>query len=227
MNKTSIQKQYNSFHDIYTENFTQDEVSNTLFHQLCDFDMKGKKILDIGCGDGVDLALFGRKGAQVFGIDPSTEFIKKAQLNNPSGVFKEGTGESLPCEDAMFDIVTSKWAIQTSTNVPAIIKEMARVLKKDGTLIYLTKHPIIQFIQKIRDNGHGVDYYEQTIVTSNIYNGTIALKEPSHTLGEYLNSDFFNSFEILDYREATDFPASEQINGDIYPTFFIVKAKRK
>ncbi len=225
--KNNIKKQYNSFHKVYTENFSQDEVSNNLFHKTIDFNLSGKKVLDIGCGDGIDLALLGNRGAQVFGIDPSIEFIKKAQVNNPSGVFKEGVGEAIPCEDRMFDVVISKWAMQTSTNVPKILSEMARVTKKNGMLVILSKHPVIQFLQKIRDNGHGANYYEQKIVTSNIYSGKIALKEPSHTIGEYLNSEFFKDFEIIDYQEGTDFPASEQLNGDVYPTFFIVKARRK
>jgi hypothetical protein len=82
-------------------------------------------------------------------------------------------------------------------------------------------------LEKVRDYGHGADYYKQQIVTSNIYNGKIVLKEPSHTIGEYFNADFFKNFEVLEYKEGTDFPASEQLNGDIYPTFFIVKARRK
>lgn len=227
MKKEYIKEQYNSFHDIYTKNFTDDEVSNTLFHKTIDFDLNKKKVLDVGCGDGVDLAILSKQGVQVFGIDPSKEFIKKAQENNPTGFFKEGVGENIPFEDEMFDVVISKWAMQTSTDVPAVLKEMARVTKKGSMLVFLSKHPMIQFLQKIRDNGHGVNYYEQKIVTSNIYSGKIALKEPSHTIGEYLNHDFFRNFEIIDYQEGTDFPASEQLNGDIYPTFFIIKARRK
>ncbi len=227
MKNNDVKEQYNDFHTTYTENFSQDGMSNDLFHKTIDFKLKGKKILDVGCGDGVDLAILGKQGAQVFGVDPSKEFIRKAQENNPTGIFKEGVGEDIPCEDNMFDVVVSKWAMQTSADVPTVLKEMARVLKKDGMLIFLSKHPMIQFLQKIRDNGHGVSYYEQKIVTSNIYNGKIALKEPTHTIGEYFNSEFFKNFEILDYREGTEFPASEQLNGDIYPTFFIVKAKRK
>ena len=227
MKNDHVKKQYNGFHDTYTENFSQDEASNTLFHNQIDFDLSGKKLLDVGCGDGVDLAILGKRGAQVFGIDPSEEFIKKAQANNPTGIFKIGVGEDIPCEDGMFDIVVSKWAMQTSTDVPAVLQEMARVTKKGGMLVFLSKHPIIQFLQKIRDNGHGVNYYEQKIVTSNIYSGRIALKEPTHTIGEYFNADFFKNFEMIDYKEGTDFPASEQIDGDTYPTFFIVKAKRK
>lgn len=225
--KKDIKKQYNNFHDIYTENFTDDEISNRIFHKMIDFNLQDKKLLDVGCGDGVDLALLGSQGAKVFGIDPSIEFLKKAQENNPTGVFKEGVAENIPAEDASFDVVVSKWALQTSLDVPRALSESARVLKKKGILIFLSKHPIIQFLQKIRDYGHGADYYEQKIVTSNIYSGKITLKEPSHTIGEYLNADFFKNFEIIDYQEGTDFPASEQINGDIYPTFFIIKARRK
>jgi ubiquinone/menaquinone biosynthesis C-methylase UbiE len=228
MKNKDIEVQYDSFHETYSDNLSeQNELSNTLFHKAVDLDLKGKKILDIGCGDGTDLALLGARGGQVFGVDPSAEFLKTAQDNNPSGIFKKGLGESIPCDDAMFDIVVSKWAIQTSTNVPEILKEMARVTKKGGTVVFLSKHPWIQWLEKVRDYGHGADYYQQMLVTSNIYNGKIVLKEPSHTISEYFNSEFFKNFEMIDYQEGTDFPASEQINGDIYPTFFIVKAKRK
>ena len=226
--KTNIKKQYNNFHTSYSENLIeQNEVSNTLFHSMIDFDLKDKRLLDVGCGDGVDLALLAERGVKVFGIDPSTEFLKKAQENNPTGIFKEGVGEALPAEDASFDIVVSKWAMQTSHDVPHVLAEIARVLKPEGTLLFLSKHPWIQWLEKVRDYGHGADYYAQQIVTSNIYNGKIVLKEPSHTIGEYLNPEFFKNFEVLDYQEGTDFPASEQLNGDIYPTFFIIKARRK
>jgi ubiquinone/menaquinone biosynthesis C-methylase UbiE len=226
MNK-DIREQYNNFHELYTESFADDEVSNSLFHKTIDFNLENKKILDVGCGDGKDLVILSKKTEKVFGIDPSIEFLKKAQINNPSGIFKEAVGEEIPFQNESFDVVVSKWAIQTSPNVPKVLSEMARVLKKGGTLVFLTKHPILQFLQKIRDYGHGVDYYKQQITTSRIYNGSITLKEPSHTIAEYFNADFFKNFEVLDYKEGTDFPASTQINGDIYPTFLIVKAKKK
>ncbi|MCC7436655.1 class I SAM-dependent methyltransferase [Candidatus Nomurabacteria bacterium] len=226
MNK-DIRKQYNNFHDLYTENFADDEVSNSLFHKTIDFNLEKKKILDVGCGDGKDLVILSKKTKKIFGIDPSIEFLKKAQINNPSGIFKEAVGEKIPFQNESFDVVVSKWAIQTSTNVPKVLSEMARVLKKGGSLVFLTKHPILQFLQKIRDYGHGVDYYKQQITTSKIYSGTITIKEPSHTIGEYFNAEFLKNFEIIDYKEGTDFPASTQINGDTYPTFFIVKAKKK
>lgn len=223
-----IKEQYNNFHQIYSENFDlENEKSNRMFHDCFNFELKDKTVLDIGCGNGVDLRKLAIQGAKVHGIDPSKEFIKEAQTNNPHGLFTEGVGEKLPYPDNYFDVITSKWAMQTSPDVPKVLEEMARVLKQGGKLIYLSKHPIIQWHEKIRDYGHGTNYYQQMIVTSNIYDNKIVLKEPSHTLGEYLNADFLKNFEITNFIEDTDFPASEQINGDTYPTFFIVEALKK
>ena len=44
---------------------------------------KGSKLLDIGCGSGRDLALLARKGFDVYGVDPSAEFIRLAQQTHP------------------------------------------------------------------------------------------------------------------------------------------------
>jgi ubiquinone/menaquinone biosynthesis C-methylase UbiE len=223
-----IKEQYNNFYQIYSENFDlENEKSNRMFHDCFKFELKNKKLLDIGCGNGADLKKLAIQGAKLHGIDPSNEFIKVAQTKNPLGLFTEGVGEKLPFPDNYFDVVTSKWAIQTSPDVPKVLEEMARVLKTGGKLIYLSKHPIIQWHEKIRDYGHGANYYQQMIVTSNIYNNKIVLKEPSHTLGEYFNADFLKNFQITNFIEDTDFPASEQINGDTYPTFFIVEALKK
>ncbi len=44
---------------------------------------KGSKLLDIGCGAGRDLALLARTGFDVYGVDPSAEFIQLAQQTHP------------------------------------------------------------------------------------------------------------------------------------------------
>lgn len=44
---------------------------------------KGSKVLDIGCGSGRDLALLARMGFDVYGVDPSAEFIQLAQQTHP------------------------------------------------------------------------------------------------------------------------------------------------
>jgi ubiquinone/menaquinone biosynthesis C-methylase UbiE len=225
--KKDIATQYNSFHAVYSENTYHDDKSNAAFYNQIDFDLQNKKLLDIGCGDGTDLLYFAQHNAVIYGLDPSAEFIAKAKEQNTAGTFVEATGEAIPFDNNSFDIVTSKWALQSSPDVKQILLEAARVLKPGGILLFLSKHPWQQWMEKVRDYGHGADYYEKKIVTSNIFDAKIVLKEPSHTIGDYFNQDFYSNFEVLNYLEETDFPASEQLNGSIYPTFFVVKAKRK
>lgn len=224
----NIESQYNTFHDVYsTQLAEQDQLSNTLFYMALEANLEGKVLLDIGCGDGEALKILKSKGASICGLDPSIKFLEKAKQTNPEGIFVQGVGESLPFSDESFDVVISKWALQTSKDVPGVLRESARVLKTGGMLVFLTKHPMQQWMEKIRDYGNGANYYEQKIVTSNIYAGTIELKEPSHTLGEYLNKDFFQNFEVIEYTEQSQFPASEQFDGNIYPTFMLIKAIKK
>ncbi len=222
-----ITNQYNNFSETYSKNVNYDKKSNVAFYQHIDFNLTNKKLLDIGCGDGVDLYKFQKLGAVVYGIDPSKEFIDISKKNNPTGILKQGMAELIPFNNETFDVVVSKWALQTCSDLPKVLYEVGRVLKKNGLFVLLSKHPWMQWMEKNRDYGNGVDYYEQKIVTSNIYEGKIVLKEPTHTINDYLNSEFLNQFEIMSYEENTDFPASEQIDGKIYPTYFIIKARKK
>ncbi len=226
--KNKVIKQYNQFHQVYSENLeSQNELSNSVFHNAINIDLQDKMLLDLGCGDGSDLKILSDRGAKIYGIDPSEEFLETARFNNPEGVFYNGVAENLPFSSNQFDVVVSKWMIQNSFDVAKVYSEAVRVLKPNGFFVLLAKHPMMQWLEKIRDYGNGADYYKQQIVTSNIYGGLIQLKEPSHTLGDYFCPELFINFDVLDYQELTDFPASEQIGGKIYPTFFLLKAQRK
>ncbi len=228
MNKTEIKDQYNQCHSVYNQNREeQDLAGNAVFYKAIDFDLSGKHLLDVGCGSGADLKILAEGNPFVYGIDPSEEFLIAARKNNPQGKFLDGVGEEIPFEDAKFDVVVSKYALQTAFDVPKALSEIARVTKPGGMVVLLIKHPLRQWVERVRDNGHGSNYYEQVVVTSNIFDGQITLKEPSHTISEYFNPEFLQNFELLEYIEGSDFPASEQIDGDIYPTFFLIKARKK
>lgn len=223
----TIDRQYNDFNKDYTDNIKQNHIADNDFYQMLGKNIAGKKILDVGCGDGHDLNKIDSKVNEVYGIDPSKEFINVANLNIPRGNFAIGHGESLPYKDSSFDLVISKYAIQTSHNAKLCMSEAARVCKKGGILHFLIKHPIQQFLEKKKHSKKEANYFKQEITKSVIYDGLIELEEPTHSMEDYLNADFFSKFELIDYRENFDFPASEQIDGDIYPSYFIITAKRK
>ncbi|GAB5468124.1 MAG: class I SAM-dependent methyltransferase [Rhodospirillales bacterium] len=67
----------------------------------------GRRILDVGCGEGALVRHFARNGAEAVGIDPLAQAIERAEAAEPvpGTSFVLGRGEALPFPDADFDIV--------------------------------------------------------------------------------------------------------------------------
>jgi len=219
-----MEKQYNNFAKIYSESFL-DYNTNSIeaYFRYLDLNLEGKQVLDLGCKDGYDLSRIKPKGALIFGIDPSEKMVALAKQKNPDGIIEVGCFESIPFPDQTFDFVVSKWAFQAASDIDPIYKEIARVLKSGGTLIYLTSHPIRQFIEKKHD---GKDYFKKESVKQVFFEGKVTEYAPSHTLNEYFSPTFFSHFTLEKFEEGWDFGA-EKINGDIYPSYFILQARLK
>lgn len=69
--------------------------------------VKGKKILDLGCGTGIYAKILRKRGARVKGIDVSSKEIEIAREQNPGIEFIIGNAEKLPYKNKEFDIVLS------------------------------------------------------------------------------------------------------------------------
>ena len=99
------------------------------------------KVLDIGIGSGLNIPFYNSdKIDKVIGIDPSHELIELAkELANNSKASIElviGSAESIPYPDNFFDTVLVTYTMCTIPNVAIANKEMWRVLKDDGRLIF-------------------------------------------------------------------------------------------
>lgn len=102
------------------------------------FDMRGRTILDIGCGNGKDLAHPVYAEAIRWGIDPDERGIEAGRKLFPGVTLVLGTAESLPFPDSHFDVITCRVALPY-TDVGRALREMARVMKPGGYLC-LTLH---------------------------------------------------------------------------------------
>lgn len=108
--------------------------------------LETKRILDIGCGSGVELRNLTRYGATpeyLYGIDLLAERIKRAENINPNINFKCLDASSLPFESSSFDLVmqfTVFTSILDSSMKRKIAEEMLRVLKKGGLIIWYDYH---------------------------------------------------------------------------------------
>lgn len=99
----------------------------------------GKRILDLGCGIGTDLARFAKGGALVTGVDLSDKALslarKNFELRGLTGEFRQMNGEHLEFPDNHFDMVFAHGVCQYTDDTPGMFNEAHRVLKPGGELI--------------------------------------------------------------------------------------------
>jgi len=224
------QKQYNEFADEYlkAQNAFYKNHENTsrqsLYREI-NFSIANKKLLDIGCGFGKDLAYFEKEGAEVYGIDLSERMIELAKTQNP-------TLQNLSIQDFnntnfennFFDIIISRYALHYSEDLETTFKEIHRILKPKGLLIFLVAHPLLGFVAKKEKI-----YNKMEIVEIPIYNNTFVVKEPTHTFSDYLNKFVLENFEFLSFYENSDLEnASREADfKEVVPDFFILKLRKK
>jgi len=99
----------------------------------------GKKLLDVGCGDGAIAFELARRGARVTALDADPSMIAAARLRAKREAahvqFVEGNAESLPFDDATFDIVVAVTVLCFVQDAERAVTEIVRVLKPEGRLV--------------------------------------------------------------------------------------------
>ncbi len=120
---------------------------------------RGEKILDLGCGAGLDLYLYaqatGSEG-QVYGLDISEDMIAKTRrnmetLNVQNVEFLWAPADSIPLPDGSVDLVAVNGIYNLSPDKTAVMREVARVLRPGGRTIFaeiVLKAPLPEEIRK-------------------------------------------------------------------------------
>ncbi|CAA7621548.1 2-polyprenyl-3-methyl-5-hydroxy-6-metoxy-1, 4-benzoquinol methylase [Candidatus Terasakiella magnetica] len=116
--------------------------------------LEGKRVIDVGCGDGALVRLMARFGAQVLGVECSPRQLAKARSGKVIGSEEivEGVGQSLPAPDASADVVVffnSLHHIPIEYQARAL-SEAARVLKTGGTVYISEPLPYGAFFEAVR-----------------------------------------------------------------------------
>lgn len=111
--------------------------------------VKGKKILEIGCGGAQCSISFARQGAICTGIDLSQAQLDYARklAGKEKVVVKliKGDIQTLKgIKSDSYDIVFSAFALQYIPDLTKCFKEVHRVLKKDGLFVFSLDHPFYQ-----------------------------------------------------------------------------------
>jgi len=91
------------------------------------YTLKGKTMLDLGCGRGGYTKIFKKAGAKVISLDLEIPQVKKI-----FPAFVNGDAIKLPFKDNSFDFIFSSSLIEHLPKPYLLVKEARRVLKKNG-----------------------------------------------------------------------------------------------
>ena len=102
----------------------------------------GEVVLDLGSGGGIDVILSAQRvgpDGTAYGLDMTDEMLALARRNAAEADvanvhFLKGVIEEIPLPAESVDVVISNCVINLSTDKPAVLREIARVLKPGGRI---------------------------------------------------------------------------------------------
>jgi ubiquinone/menaquinone biosynthesis C-methylase UbiE len=138
--KTKYSKLHSSAegYDLYASCYDQDlgyldSFERTVLLQMF-ADLKGKQVLDVGCGTGRLVRDLRNSGAFVTGVDISEKMVEACKKKFPGMGVKLGEADELPFEDESFDVLVASFLIVHLKTLDKFFDEAMRVLKPGGTL---------------------------------------------------------------------------------------------
>lgn len=176
---------------------------------ICLYKDKKAKVLDLGCGVGLTLSILAQKFPNIVGcdidqeaLDATKKVLKKVGVNIRLILYD---GRKLPFKNNEFDVVTCIEVIEHVQNHHQFLKEIYRVLKKDGILHITTAnkwwpyepHFKLFFLSYLPENL--ANFYVRLSGKGKSYHG---IKLPSYgKFKQMLNRDFYSQDITLDIIE--------------------------
>lgn len=136
---------FNNFMEIREDNLNFNDIIETPIILSMMPDLKGKRILDLGCGMGQHAKQYVRMGASyVLGIDISEKMLSFARENNSAEniEYRRLPFERIEEINKKFDVVTSSLAFDYVEDFYMLIKRIHNLLNEGGTLVFSMSHPL-------------------------------------------------------------------------------------
>lgn len=211
-----------SFNDIeYALGYARESELNLLG------DVKGKKIIELGCGGGENSIILAKKGAICTGVDISFKQLKYAKNLVKKHEVKikliEGDLENLVMiDDEIFDIAISIFALDWMQDLDAAFKEAYRILKKNGIFVFSIQHPIYNLLGAEDFNPKelkiSTNYFEKHVTF--VESTGIDLKVHASKISDIINGLIKIGFDIEKILEPE--PLEEDITQEDLEVFKIV-----
>lgn len=247
MNKHNVYETNSYYWDTKGNDFLKAIVlpyyGSFISEETCQFfgDVSGKKMLEIGCGNGQSLQYQGeRKASELWGLDLSEKQIEKAEQHLKAC----GLSATLICSPMeeesdipldYFDYVYSIYAIGWTTDLEGTFCCIASYLKKDGVFIFSWSHPIHRCVVEESDRFvFNKCYFDESwySVSPDFCQGELAISD--RKLSTYINALARAGFVIEHMVEETENEIIQMHdeNSDfvrrakMLPVTFVIKARK-
>ena len=182
--------------------FQNREIEQPTMFSLIPKNLKGKKLLDLGCGPGIHLRKYYKRGAICSGVDLSSEMIRLAKKQNPKIELKVGSVYKINFKTGSFDIITASFVMDHVSDLKKAVCEIKRVLKKGGLFIFSIPHPTSMMFR----NSKGAyvptnSYYDNTVYYYNLAGAGHIFPDYPRILQEYFDIFLKNGFELVQFVE--------------------------
>ncbi|MBX7201602.1 MAG: methyltransferase domain-containing protein [Bacteroidia bacterium] len=140
---------------------TQDEIG-PIIQSLIDIEIAPKKVLEIGCSNGMRLNNFNKVfNSECYGIDPSIQAINNGKKEFPSISLIVGSADALPFDDNSFDMIVFGFCLYLCDrkDLFKIAFEADRCLSANGVLVIMDFHPPFPY-KNIYTHTEGVFSYK-------------------------------------------------------------------
>ena len=126
-------------------------------------DVRGKRVLDVGCASGGLTELLVEGGASVVGIDLNPRLVERARerVGERAEFRVVDISDPLPFGDSSFDVVTASLVLHYLADWGPPVREFARILRPGGLFVMSTHHPT----QDLEIGPPGASYFDRVLLT--------------------------------------------------------------
>ena len=153
--KNSLSKEWDDASESWSDfvrkrkDYFREEMNNPATFKVIG-NVRGRRVLDLSCGEGQNTRMLARRGARVVGVDFSERMIelaRKMEKDERLGIryYVSDAADLKVFEDGCFDVVTCFMALMDIERYEDAVSEVSRVLKKNGRFVFSITHPCFAY----------------------------------------------------------------------------------
>ncbi|WP_347552778.1 class I SAM-dependent methyltransferase [Pseudalkalibacillus hwajinpoensis] len=232
--RKSTEDTYNALTSTYEKSIDHASPYNAFYERPAmmdevDQDLSGKKALDAGCSAGWYSEQLVGRGADVTGVDLSSEMIHaaKRRLGERASFMQHDLTQSLPFDENSFDLIISSLTLHYLEDWNPVLEEFDRVLKSGGKLLFSVHHPFMDFTRF-----ETKDYFKTTLLTETWHKQEITIDVCFYrrALQDVINSvtNHFCMEELIEPQPVKEMKVNNQFAYNYLmtnPHFLLVKSR--